>query len=479
MKRLAHLAHLALGALVLTSPPAAAGQANLSPLTRSFVAVDDSVVALAHVRVIDGTGAPAKEDQAVLIRDGVIQAVGPASDIPIPPGAKTLDLSDHTVLPGLVMVHEHMFYPTGEGQYAEQSFSFPRLYLAGGATTIRTAGSLEPYTDLNLKKSIESGAIPGPKIDVTGPYLEGPGLPILFVKALRGPEDAREMVRYWAGEGATSFKAYMHISRAELSAAIEEAHARGFKLTGHLCSVTFREAASLGIDDLEHGFLVSTDFLPSKQPDVCPPRDSVVASILRVKPTDPAFEDLIRYLIDQHVAITSTLPVFETFAPRSPPVPQRVLDVMLPRIRDNYLRTRVNLESQTDSTQDQLLREEMELELAFARAGGTLLAGTDPTGYGGVIAGFANHRELELLVAAGFSPEEAIRIGTLNGARYLGRDDRVGSIQAGKSADLVIVAGDPSRQIQDVENVEIVFKDGIGYDPTKLIDSVKGEVGLH
>ncbi|KPK59449.1 MAG: amidohydrolase, partial [Gemmatimonas sp. SG8_38_2] len=232
---------------------------TLSPQVREFVSVDAPVVALTNARVIDGTGAAARDGQVIVIRDGLIQAVGKVGSIDIPGDAEIHDLSGRTVLPGYVMVHEHMFYPAGRGAYNSMTFSFPRLYLAGGATTVRTSGAMNPYADLNLKRAIDAGQIPGPKMDVTGPYLNGPGLPILAVKALSGPDDARKMVNYWANEGVTSFKAYMQISRAELGAAIDEAHNRGLKLTGHLCSVTFREAAELGIDDLEHGFLASTD----------------------------------------------------------------------------------------------------------------------------------------------------------------------------------------------------------------------------
>jgi imidazolonepropionase-like amidohydrolase len=121
----------------------------------------------------------------------------------------------------------------------------------------------------------------------------------------------------------------------------------------------------------------------------------------------------------------------------------------------------------------------MAFERAFAKAGGLLISGTDPTGYGGVVAGFSNQREVELLVEAGFTPLEAITIATLNGAKYLGREQRVGTVAAGKQADLIVVHGDPSANIADIENVELVFKDGVGYDPAKLIASVRGKVGLN
>jgi enamidase len=382
-------------------------------------------------------------------------------------------------MPGYVMLHEHLFYPSGGGAvYNEQGYSFPRLYLAGGVTTMRTAGNMAGYADLNIKKAIDEGTMLGPSIDVTAPYLEGPGLPIPQVKALRDAADARKMVNYWADEGATSFKAYMHITRDELRAAAEEAHKRGLKITGHLCSVTFREAAALGIDDLEHGFVVASDFVPDKKPDECPSGGAVQRSFAALDVNSAAVRDLIAELVRRGVAITSTLTIYETFTAGQPSAPAKVLDALLPETRRQYEQRRAAIIQAGDTT-NAVLRKEMQLEKMFADAGGLLVVGTDPTGFGGVVAGYSNQRALELLVQAGFSPLEAIRIATLNGAKYLGRDSRIGTIAVGKQADLIVVNGDPSSRIGDVQNVELVFKRGVGYDSPKIFDSVKGRVGLH
>jgi len=447
---------------------------------RQFVSVSDSVVALTNVRVIDGTGAPPRAGQTIVVAGGVIRSVGDAASAKIPAGARTLDLSGRTVMPGYVMLHEHLFYPSGGGAiYNEQGFSFPRLYLAGGVTTMRTAGNMAGYADLNIKRAIDEGTAIGPAIDVTAPYLEGPGLPIPQVKALRDAADARTMVNYWADEGATSFKAYMHITRDELGAAAQEAHKRGLKITGHLCSVTFREAAALGIDDLEHGFIVATDFVPDKKPDECPASNVALRSIATLDVSSAPARDLIAELVRRRVAITSTLTIFETFVASQPSAPARALDAMLPEARRQYEERRAAIAKSGDTTWNAVLRNEMKLEKMFADAGGLLVVGTDPTGFGGVVAGFSNERALELLVQAGFSPVEAVKIATLNGAKYLGRDAKIGTIAAGKQADLVVVRGDPSARIEDVENVELVFKRGVGYDSPKIFDSVKGQVGLH
>jgi imidazolonepropionase-like amidohydrolase len=254
-------AFLIIPLLAALTAPQAQTPAALSPAVRGFVAVDAPVVALTHVRVVDGTGAPARDDQTLVISDGRIQALGDAATLPLPPGAKVMELRDYTVIPGLVGMHDHIFYPAGPAHYNTLEFSAPRLYLACGVTTIRTTGSLEPYAELNLKRAIEQGKIPGPKMRVTAPYLEGPGAFTLQMHELDGPDEARRMVRFWAEQGADDFKAYTNITRAELAAAVDEVHKLGKKISGHLCSIGFREAAELGIDNLEHGLVADTEFV--------------------------------------------------------------------------------------------------------------------------------------------------------------------------------------------------------------------------
>lgn len=459
--------------------PGLFAQGRLTPGVQPFVTVDAPVVALTHVRIIDGTGSAIKQDQTIVIDHGKIAAVGSAASIATPAGAKVLDLPGYTVIPGLVGMHEHMFYPSGGGVpiYSEHAFSHPRLYLASGVTTARTAGSLEPYTDLELKKLINAGRMPGPKLDITGPYLEGPGSFTPQMHELTGPDDARALVSYWASEGATSFKAYMHITRAELAAAVQEAHKRGLKITGHLCSVGFREAAAIGIDNLEHGLVADTEFSSSKKLDVCPPGGD--ASIINLDLQSAPARETIRDLVDHHVSVTSTLAVFESGIPGRPPLEPRMLDAMSPEAAVSYLGSKERAAASRGTARLDLLKKEMEFEREFVKAGGLLIAGADPTGNGGALAGFADQRNIELLVEAGFTPAEAIKIYSLNGAQYLGQADKIGSVAEGKIADLVVINGDPSARIADIEKVTIVFKDGVGYDSAKLIQSVAHSVGLH
>jgi imidazolonepropionase-like amidohydrolase len=348
-------------ASVLGSTIVAQQRPTLSQAVRAYVSVDAPLVALTHGRVIDGTGAAPREDQTLILTNGVITAIGSAANVAVPAGAQTIDLTGKSVIPGLVMVHEHLYYPNGPGVYGQLGESFSRLYLSGGVTTMRTGGNVNGFMDLNMMRLVEAGQKPGPAIDATAPYLNGPNT-FIQMRTLKGPEDARRQVQYWTDEGATSLKTYMQITRGELAAAINEAHRRGIKVTGHLCSVTYAEAANLGIDNLEHGFFAATDFVADKKPDQCP--------------------------------------------------------------------------------------------------------------------GFANQRQVELLVDAGFTPLEAISISTLNGAKYLGRDKTVGTLAVGKQADLVVINGNPAATIGDIRKVETVFKQGIGYDPAKLIASVQGKAGI-
>ena len=456
-----------------------------APDRQQFIRTEAPVIALTHVRVIDGTGAAPKDDQTIVVSDGKIQSVEPSSSAKVPANAQTMDLTGYTVLPGLVGMHNHMFFPMGgtPPMYSDMGSSFPRLYLANGVTTIRTTGSVAPYTDLEIKKLIDAGRMIGPKMHITAPYLEGNGSFTPVMHTLADANDARRMVNFWADQGATSFKAYMNITRDELRAAVEEAHKRGLKVTGHLCSIGYKEAAEICIDNLEHGLMADSEFVSNKQPDQCP--QGVSASLRQLDLTSVPVQEMIRFLVAKNVAITSTLPVFEA---GSAPLSQngigaasallnpRVLAVMSTDARVRYLQARARVPAQGDYVA--LLRKAMDFERAFVQAGGLLIAGLDPTGNGGIVAGFGDLREIELLVEAGFTPVEAIRIATLNGAKFLGEDARIGSIATGKQADLMVVKGNPAANMNDIEKVEIVFKDGVGYDSEKLIQSVQGLVGI-
>jgi len=479
-------------AALAAAAPAASVVGTPGPEVKKFLKYDAPLIALTHVRVIDGTGAAPLEDHTIILRDGRIDAITAATVAP-PKGAQVVDLKGKTVLPGLVGMHNHLMYTASlnldeEGKLpppgffvTEIAFTAPRLYLAAGVTTMRTTGSIEPYNDLNIRQAIDALQIPGPHIDVTGPYLEGKGSHFPQMAVVEEAAHARKTVNFWATEGATSFKAYMNISAPALGAAIEEAHKHGIKVTGHLCAVSYREAAALGIDNLEHGpVFTDTGFVANKQPGRCPTSKEVADSWEKRDIASPEVQELIRDLVQKKVAITSTLPVFEAFVASRPLLSKKQMELMSPESLRSHLAAKATAAQAPDrvARQEALLKKEMAFELAFAKAGGTLLAGPDPTGNGGTLPGFGDQRGLELLVETGFTPLEAIRIATHNGAQFLGQLDRIGTIAPGKHADLIVVEGDPSRRIGDIQNVETVFKDGLGYDSARLRASVRGMVGI-
>lgn len=468
-------ATLVLSAVALAGVPGAL----LAQSMDEFIAVQAPTVALTNVKLIDGTGGPAREGQTIVIRDGRIVEVGPTDEVAIRlAGSQILDLQGHTVIPGLVGLHNHSYYTGGNGRAAQLSFSGSRLYLASGVTTIRTTGARAPYEEINLKRAIDAGTTIGPTMYTTGPYLTGEQ-GSQSMAHLDGPEQARRLVRYWAEEGAAWFKAYTWISREELGAAIDEAHKHGVKVTAHLCSVGYREAVALGIDNLEHGLFANSEYYPGKQPDDCPSgfRNGYGDLDVNSEEVQATFRDMI----ENDVPMTSTLAVYEISVPGRGPIDERVYDILAPEIAEEVraianVRRNATLESGIAIHPD-VYQKALEYEYAFVQAGGTLAAGVDPTGYGAAPPGYGDQKNYELLLEAGFTPSEVIQIMSANGAKVLGILDEVGTVEVGKVADLVVLEGDPEAD-GHIQNTRIVFRHGIGWDAPKLIDSIRGLVGI-
>jgi imidazolonepropionase-like amidohydrolase len=462
-------------ALMVASPALAQRADQLTNATRAFVSVPETVVALVDVTVIDGTGAAPRRNQTVVIRDGRIAAVGPSASTRAPDGARVMNLAGHTVIPGLVGVHNHMFYTAAGGRRVQATFTSSRLYLASGVTTIRTTGSNAPYADINTKADIDAGRAPGPRVHITAPYITG-ARGAGYMTAISSPEQARRFVNYWGDEGATWLKAYTNIRSEDLKAAIDEAHKRGMKVTGHLCSVSFQEAVALGIDNLEHGLFTASDFVANKTADVCP--SGLGNAVIAASPSSEPWSRTIQTMIGQRVSMTSTLAVYEPGFPNRPPRDQRVLDAMAPEVREAYLGYRRTVDQNPNPRPLTALKNAMSFEVAFFRAGGLLGAGVDPTGQGGALPGYGDQRNYELLIESGFTPSEVVQIMSLNGAKILGVDGELGSVQAGKLADLVVLQGDLPADPMVIRKTVTVFKDGVGYDPRPLIESVRGRVGI-
>ena len=459
---------------LLAMMPLHAQPRSLTPGVKRFVTVNAPVVALTHARLVDGTGAPARADQTVIISGTQIQTVGPSATTAIPAGAQILDLTHHTLLPGQVGLHEHTYFG-GVRRLTEMSVSGPLLYLANGVTTAMTAGSQLPYQELNLERAVDAGVLPGPRFIITGPYLNGGPPRNDMSRNVTSPDEVRRVIDYWASEGATWFKFLGSVHRDVLRAAIEDAHARGLKVTGHLCSITFTEAASLGIDLLQHGFITNSDYVADKRPDECPAGNMRVQADVDEK--SAAVQASIRTIVAHKTAVVSTLGVYETFMPDRARLDPRALEMLDPDTRKEVEATHANIAQTGLTVPPRLLTKMMAWERDFVAAGGLLGAGCDPWGTG-FLPGFGNLRNYELLVEAGFAPEQAIQTMTLNGARILGLDKQIGSVVPGKLADLMIVRGNPLTTASDIYNVVTVFKDGVGYGAELLRQGAKGRVGV-
>jgi imidazolonepropionase-like amidohydrolase len=453
---------------------------ELSKAVTDFIAVQDSTVLIKNVTLIDGTGGAVKYYQDILVQNNKITALGNTGELKVPENVRILDATGKTVVPGFIMMHEHLFHAKpffGMYKAVHMTNTFPQMYLAGGVTTMRTAGSIEANADLNIKNLIGQGKRLGPKIDVSSPHIEREGLVgehIAQLQSLYGGESIENWLNYWFDKGITSVKVYNNLTKDDLREIIRVAHARNIKVTGHLCSITYQEAAEMGIDNLEHSFMASTDFVAHKKENECVYGGQ---SLTELDDNDPKLIELMQLLIDNNVTLTYT--PFEPFAGRE----------VIPGGGDVALAPYLLEQMQTihdrsiGSVRDSLdyidFRKEMKRVMRFHSMGGKIIVGTDPTGTGKVIAGYANQRLIELLIETGFTLEESIKLATLNGAEYLGIENETGTIEVGKEADLILINGDLSKDISTIRKMEIVFKDGVGFDSKKIFDSVKGRIGLH
>ena len=482
----------ALAAALATASLKAQPAEPLSPAVLKYVRVNAPRVVLAHVRVIDGTGGPPLEDRNVVIERGKIAAIEAGADVPAADGSTVLDLRGYTVLPGIVGMHDHLYYIArpGPGQPAAL-----RAAGSGAADDVLGAAALPRRRRDHDAHDRQRRAVRGPQPEARDrgrqaarpahgrhrrPTWRAQAATSSRCTSSRTPTRRGSMVEYWADRGVTSFKAYMNITRAELKAAIDAAHKRGLKVTGHLCSVTYPEAAELGIDDLEHGFFVNTQLDPGKKPDECRAERRRCRRSQHMDPAAPRGEGA-----DRHARQAPRRGHLDAAGVRDrraePPAAcgSAMLDAMTPQAREAYLyraepaaprspptaRSRDAPKRDMDAgagvrgrgrAADRRARPDRQRR---RRAGLRRPARDRAAGRGRLHAGRGDpdrHAERrDLPRAAG--------------------PDRLAS-RAGKNADLVVVKGDPSARIADIENVELVFKDGVGYDSQQA--ARLGEAGV-
>ncbi|MBX2876967.1 MAG: amidohydrolase family protein [Saprospiraceae bacterium] len=439
-----------------------------SSYTNSFLKIDQPHIALRYAKVIDGTGRAAQKRQTLLIEDGIITTIGPVSSIDIPAHYAIIDLEDHTLIPGIVGTHNHMRLPNSAMLYTS-----PKLHLAAGVTTIQTCGTGNAMEELAIAKDIAQGNQPGPHIVNSSPYFTGPTGKPHFIR-FTDEKRIRDTISYWVEKGVKWFKAYQHTRPSDLAVIIDQAHRLGAKVCAHLCATTYQEAAALGIDAIEHGFIHSYDHAVDREPGRCS-GSRAFRSNLSINSS--AVKEVQQVLIDHEVALSSTPSILATQAEME--ADPRDLRALAPYHVQAYQARKKRKKEQGEKWyfKPEWLSKSLAYDLQFFKAGGLLTAGPDPGIYN--LPGFGDQKNYELFIRGGFTPTEAIQVMTSNGARSLGLN-KIGTLAAGMQADLVVLQGDLEEDPSVIRAVEMVFKKGKVYDPKKLLASIQANVGsLH
>lgn len=424
-----------------------------------FVVYEQDEIILQNARLVDVIKGTVLEGYSVLISNGKIISIEKKEKLSTHKNAKVIDLTGKTILPGLVMLHEHMMYNNGAGVWQFHPVSFPKLYLAAGVTTLRTAGAENPMYDLNLKRQIDSGHLIGPRMFVTGPMFNDKSAGFLGDFIISNYEEGRKATAFWAEKGCTSFKVYSDIGTEALKGVIDEAHVRGLTVTGHLGKMSCTEAAKFGIDNIEHSFGSCSNDLKLRWD-----------TTWNINPEQEEANELIRLLIAKNIVLTIT-PISDSDY-RNPAMLEYLSTDERKRIEGYLLKPPFFMRKEVND------KELRSLEKLFIKSGGRVVLGADASDCG-LLPGFQNHNVMSTMVKSGWTPLEVIKTATIDGAKLLKIENTSGSIDLGKIADLLIVSGKPDQNINDIKNVEIVFRNGIGYDPKTLRQSVKGLVGRH
>lgn len=441
---------------------------TISESLKKYVVSDAKNLAITNVRIIDGTGNAEKSGQTILIENGYFIRIGAKEEIKIPNGLEIINAAGKTIIPGMVGVHNHLHIP-----------GFPfigdvavKLYLASGVTTIQSCGAALPDQEIALAQQIADGRHPGPDIVTSGPYFTGPGgNPGMIIP--RDEKHIRDTIQYWIRQGVKWFKVYRHTTPDDLGVILDEAHRNGCKVTGHLCSITFEEATDLGIDGIEHGLNSASDFRINKDYGICNGDRTYMDELVI---SGPEVKSMQQHMIDNGVFLTSTLSIYETSVPQRAYADERTLKAMSPSLLNQYRENRNRHDRQTgEEIREHRLKRIMAFEYQFYKMGGLLGSGADAGRHN--LPGYGDQRNFELLREAGFTTPEAIRIMTGNGARIL-NNENIGTIEPGKRADFVLLDGILEEDISAIRNVEMVFKNGIGYDPGTLIEETDGKVGM-
>lgn len=423
---------------------------------------------LVNGRIIDGTGTEPKEEWDIKICDEKIIGIGP--DISIPDNANRIDVSGLTVLPGLIDMHGHLYANLGPSKGISNQQAYLKLYLAGGVTTIYSPGEFDAEGTLKLQKKVNLRQLKGPDILTTGPYFDHAPSQISWINGIESVDQLESQFNLWKDK-IDGIKVYTSITEGELEKVIELADQYNLPVTGHLESITAAKAVDMGIDGLEHGIFGMPEFLEHGfNPKSTACQDTTFDL------TDPAVETLIQKIIENQVYISPTIVTFKAISPDFKPVLPQWQQYISENALESVLKLGRMLPSNIQNCVSNALPKQNRLLKEINDRGGNIVTGTDPVGPM-VTPGYGLHHEMALLVESGLTPMEAIQAATFNAAKALQKDAEFGSIEVGKQANLVVVQGNPSQNINDIGNIVMIFKQGNQYDSDKLRESSLGKIG--
>jgi enamidase len=413
------------------------------------------------------------ENAFIETNGGRILRIGKAAELTASEGAKVVDYGDKYVIPGLIDTHGHLY--GGITVRYTTSPLFPIFFMAAGVTSIGDPGSMDPGGDLAMRNRIDSGLYTGPRYFLAGEYLEMAPVTVGWMNPLATPEEARLKVDRWAAEGISAIKIYANMSGDVMQAAIDEAHEHGLRVWAHIGAVTYKQAMAMGVDQLFHGALAMPDTRP---PGITQKNFSAWAdSTGTLDLSNPEILDVLRQAAAHKVVLTPTVVVLDALLPGTMELHhmEEQKKYYAPQAWDKL----VEYSHQFPGFKEEQVRSNVAKNIEFVRrahdAGCILSTGTDLV-VPAILPGFSLWREMELFSAGGLSPMEVLKAATVNGAYALGRSDQLGTVEAGKLADFVVLSRNPLEDINNVRSVSRVVKGGVIYDPQELLKPLEGKV---
>jgi imidazolonepropionase-like amidohydrolase len=415
-------------------------------------------------------------DAIIETNGGTILRAGKADAFSLPAGAKVIDFGDKYVIPGLVDTHGHL-YTFMKGRVQKTDPRLPLFYLAAGVTTIGDPGSMDAAGDIALRNRIDAGEIPGPRYFLAGEYIEMPPNLSGWFDPIKTPEEARAKVHKWAAQGATAIKIYVNAHGDVMQAAIDEAHEHSMRVWAHVGAVTFQQAIDMGVDQLFHGASVMPD---TRRPGISYTQWAEYSrETANLDLTHPKVQGLFRVAAQRKVVLTPTAVISECVEPGNyqkhyleeqkrfySPAGWEVMEKRIKGPPPKFYPVEV-------------MAQELKKNKEFIRrahdAGCLLSTGTDYTILT-MLPGWSLWREMEIFAEAGLPPMEVLKAATWNGAYAVGRTDLLGSVEAGKFADFVVLDANPLEKITHVRRVHRVVKGGVIYDREQLLKDLVGKV---